>query len=863
VHYHTTNFTLKSLLDKSFTDNENNTALIFNDEYISYKELNIRANRLARLLISKGVEPEDLIPVCLDNSANLIVALLAVLKAGGAYVPIDPEFPKDRISYIINDCQSKALITSGAHIKKIAGGPETDIIDLDSHSQIIDWLPGENTDVAISTKNLAYVIYTSGTTGIPNGVMIEHQSVVNNLLWSKEYLKTTPSDIVLQKTTFCFDVSVWEIFWPLITGASLVVLNKDEVRDIQKLKDIITREKVTVTHFIPTMLELFLLAVNPGECSSLKQVISSGEALTPFQANLFKVKIPGAELHNLYGPTEATIHATYWRAPLEDGEIKKILIGKPVYNTDVYILDENHQQQPKDRIGEIYIGGVGVARGYLNRPVLTAQRFIENVFDTDSNRRLFKTGDFGRYLQNGNIEYLGRIDDQVKVNGYRIELGSVETNIKNSGVVEHAVILTKKNERGFMQIVAYVTLKPGYSIQNVWDYLVTKLPGYMLPTSIRQVESIPFTFNGKVNTDALLFGLDKENADRPVAPKTALEEMVLAIWKTLFKKDEISIYDNFFDIGGNSIMAVKMLSMLKKETNKHVSFLLLNQYPTIESLAKLLAKPNILEIPNILIPIKPNGTKTPIYLINGGGLVADGFFNLSDELDEEQPVFGFQSNGYDTAGKPFKTIEDIAAFYIKNLLAENEYGPYCLAGYSLGGVIAFEMAKQLKSMGKEIKLLAIIDGISRDPELIKTKYNLLTGLRMIGFNLYMFRYGPIRALNYTAGVLKAVVRTISARFSKNVPPTTESSIDEKDFDVFSLHISAYQKYQLKPYDGNIVVFRASEVTFYMDDFKYLGWKPLSKKIKAITIKGYHFSIFDNSNIREFGKKLQAVLDTGF
>ncbi|MEO8884655.1 MAG: amino acid adenylation domain-containing protein [Mucilaginibacter sp.] len=851
------------MLDKSFKDNEHNTALIYNGESISYKDLNLRANKLARLLISKGIEPEGLVPVCLDNSANLIVALLAVLKAGGAYVPIDPEFPKDRISYILNDCKAKAIITSGAHIKKIASGPSTDIIDLDTHLQVIDWLPGEDIDVAIGVQNLAYVIYTSGTTGVPNGVMIEHQSVVNNLLWSKEYLKTTPHDVVLQKTTFCFDVSVWEIFWALISGASLVVLNKDEVRDIQKLKDIIDREKVTITHFVPTMLELFLLAVNPGECSSLRQVISSGEALTPFQANLFKVKLPGAELHNLYGPTEATIHATYWRAPLEGGEIKKILIGKPVDNTDIYILDEKHQQQPRDRIGEIYIGGLGVARGYLNRPLLTTQRFIENIFDTENNSRLFKTGDFGRYLQNGSIEYLGRIDDQVKVNGYRIELGSVETTIKNSGVVDHAVILTRKNERGFMQIVAYVTLKPDYSVQNVWDYLVTKLPGYMLPTSIRQIENIPFTFNGKVDIDSLVYKLANETVNQPVAPKTALEEVVLGIWRTVFQKDEISIYDNFFDLGGNSIMAVKMLSMLKKETDKHVSFLLLNQYPTIQSLAKLLANPSTLEIPNILIPIKPDGTKTPIYMINGGGLVADGFFNLSDELDEDQPVFGFQSNGFDSDGNPFKTIEDIAAFYIKSLLAENEYGPYCLAGYSLGGIIAFEMAKQLTSMGKEIKLLAIIDGLSRDPELIKTRYNLITGLRMIGLNLYLLKYGPMRALNYTNGVFKAIAKTIGNRFSKKAPAITQMSVDEENFDVFSLHISAYQKYQLTPYVGNIVVFRASEITFYMDDFKYLGWKRFAKKAKSITIKGHHFSIFDNSNIRDFGKKLQAVLDSGF
>ena len=507
-----------------------------------------------------------------------------------------------------------------------------------------------------------------------------------------------------------------------------------------------------------------------------------------------------------------------------------------------------------------------MARGYLNRPQLTAQRFVENPYNVDDNHRLFKTGDFGRYLQDGNIEYLGRIDDQVKINGYRIELGSVETNIKNSGAVEHAVILTKKNERGFNQIVAYVKLKPKHVIQDVWDYLVTKLPGYMLPTSIRQVDSIPFNFNGKVDTDKLFNNSVEGEKNQPVAPKTALEEIVFNIWKTVFEKDNISIYDNFFDIGGNSVMAVKMLSMLKRDTNKHVSFLLLNQFPTIESLAKLLAKPNIIEIPNILIPIKPGGEKPPIYLLNGGGLVADGFFNLSDELDEDQPVFGFQSNGYDSEGNTFKTIEDIAGFYVKNLLAENAYGPYCLAGYSLGGVIAFEMAKQLKALGKDVKLLAMIDGLSHDPELIKIKYTPRDILRVIALNIYLFKYGPVRALNYTLGVAKAGINAIGRRFKRTQPPAetvNQYGSDAEDFDVFFLHVLAYQKYNITPYDGNIVVFRASEITFYMEDFKYLGWRPFAKKVKSITIHGHHYTIFDNSNIREFGKKLQNILDTGF
>jgi amino acid adenylation domain-containing protein len=846
--------TLKALLEKGFANYAENTALVFNDIRITYGEVNARANKLAATLIAKGILPEDMVPVCLDSGVDLIIGLLGILKSGGAYIPVDPEFPKDRVNYILEDSRPKIVITSQAYAEKMMLHPTTQIIKLDTDADAINTMPDQNPIVALSPKNLAYVIYTSGTTGIPNGVMVENHSVVNNLLWSKKYLKTTSLEVILQKTTFCFDVSVWEIFWPLITGATMVLLAKGENRDIQRLKDVIEQQQVTSIHFVPTMLELFLLAVKPGECSSLKQIIASGEALTPFQANLVKNKL-----------SEATIHATYWQAPLNQGKIEKVLIGKPVDNTEILILDEDRNQQHRDRIGEIYIGGVGVARGYLNRPSLTAERFVENHYNVDDNNRLFKTGDFGRYLQDGNIEYLGRIDGQVKINGYRIELGSVENTIKNSGAVEHAVILTRKNERGFMQIVAYVTLKPNHVVQDVWDYMVTKLPGYMLPTSIRQVDNIPFNFNGKVDTDKLFNNLSMiDSNNHPVAPKTPLEETVFVIWKTLFERDDISIYDNFFDLGGNSVMAVKMLSMLKRDTNKHVSFLLLNQFPTIEPLAKLLAKPNILEIPNILIPIKPGGRKTPIYLINGGGLVADGFFNLSDELDEDQPVFGFQSNGYNNNGTPFKTIEDIASFYIKNLLSENAYGPYCLAGYSLGGIIAFEMAKQLKALGKEVKLLAMIDSLARDPELIKLKYTARDIFRVMALNIYLLKYGPVRAFNYTAGIVKAGIKAISRRFNRSaMQEPTPTEVDAEDFDVFFLQILAYQKYNITPYDGNIVAFRASDITFYMEDFKYLGWRPYAKKIKSISIKGHHFSIFDNSNIREFGRKLQAALDRGF
>jgi amino acid adenylation domain-containing protein len=859
--YHPSASNLKELLETSAKIQADAVAIVHGDKQITYRQLNADANQLAFLLISKGIKPDDLVPVCLESGISLIVGLMGVIKAGAAYVPVDPDFPQDRIAYLLGDCGAKVVITAGTHRKKFNHSLAAEVIELDTG--LTSAFAISNPAVVIAPENLAYVIYTSGTTGQPNGVMVAHNSVVNNLSWAKTYFNIGSKDKVLQKTTFCFDVSVWEIFWSLISGACLIIIGQEDYRDIKMLKQTIEMHQLSVVHFVPTMLELFLVELLPGECNCMRYVISSGEALTPFQANLFKKKLPIARLFNLYGPTETTIHSTYWEVPRLDGDIEKILIGKPINNTEILILNEKHEHLATGHIGEIYIDGAGVARGYLNKAPLTAERFILNPFNSDPNKRLFKTGDFGRYQPDGNIEYLGRIDEQVKVNGYRIELESIENNIKNSGLVKHAVVLANKNAKGFMQIVAYVKMEPNRKLYNLWDFLVTKLPGYMLPTTIHEVDEIPFTHNGKVDKQHLLeWHFTGGKASKSIAPQTQSEKIVYDIWKDLFDQELISVYDNFFDLGGNSIMALQLLSRIKKQTNIHLSFLLLNQYPTIESLAKLLARPKLIEIPNILISIKSGGDKPPLYLINAGGLVYGGFFNLSDELDPDQPVYGFQSNGFDKDGQQFKTIESIAATYVKSMINENANGPYCLAGYSLGGIIAFEMAKQLKSLGKKVKLLIMIDSLSRDPELIKTKYRLRTVLRMIGLNAYLFTQNPVRAVNYSAGVIRAAYKKIMKPYGDE--PQILSEIPKDDnFDVFNLQVLAYQQYNLTPYDGNLAVLRAREITFYMDDFKYLGWKPFAKKIKSISLRGHHFSIFDNSNIKVFGGKLQTLADEGF
>ena len=858
---------ITDLLEERVASSGENIALIYNNYSVTYNELDARSGKIANLLIKKGVKPNELVPICLNKGVELIIGIIAIQKVGAAYVPVDPEFPQERINYILKDCAATILLADSSSSTIFDSNLSCEIIEIDIILSQSDNLSAQNPTVKIAPTDLAYVIYTSGTTGLPNGVMIEHRSVVNNLLWAQGYFNLTTDDVVLQKTTFCFDVSVWEIFGTLISGAKLVIIDPDDYRDLSKLKQVIISNNITTVHFIPTMLEFFLLSIKKNECNTLKRIICSGEVLTPYQANLARNKIKGALLFNLYGPTETTIHSSYWQIPDQTDEIEKVLIGKPIDNTNFYILN-NGELCGNEQIGEIYISGAGVAKGYLNRPELTESRFVKNPFD--NSERLFKTGDFGRYLIDGNIEYLGRIDDQVKINGYRIELASIETNIKNSGIVKHAVVLTKKNNLGFLHIMAYVVIEHGYNIQDLWDYIVTKLPGYMLPTSIKEVEYIPFTTNGKVDKDLLRNLLSHDEASNGIVkPRTLSEKTIYNIWQKLFNTDEISIYDNFFDLGGNSIMGVKMLSRLKRETDKHISYIQLNQYPNIESLAKVLDKPLLINIPNILIAIKPEGSKPPLYLVNGGALVYNGFFNLSDVLDKDQPVYGFQSNGYNNNGQLFETIEEIAGYYVNSMLRENINGPFSLVGYSLGSIIAFEMAKQLKALGKEVKLLVTLDGLTIDPAIIKTKHTPFSILRVIGYSLFQLKYGPLEFSKYLRGLSSGISRTVKSLFVKKddyIQEHVKKNVETNsniDFDVFNLHIAAYLKYKITNYDGNMVVLRAKKKTFYMDDFVYLGWKPFVKLIKSMPVSGTHYTIYDDANVEELAGKLQTLLNEGF
>ena len=539
-------------------------AIVFENEQLTYKELNEHSNQLARYIQKKGVKAETLVPICLERSLEMIIGILGVMKAGGAYVPVDPEYPQERISYMLEDTSAAIILSSKASREKLNGNKTVKVIALDSDWELIEKEQSSNLKEVISPKQLAYVIYTSGSTGKPKGAMNEHMGVVNRLTWAQNYFKLSSRDTVLQKTTFCFDVSVWELLWPLLAGARLVFAKPGSQGDSAYLRELIDSQKITMLHFVPSMLSVFLSDLEPGNCKGLENVLCSGEALRASQVQTFGEKLPGVKLHNLYGPTEAAIDVTYW-SYLNKGEaIQVVPIGKPVSNTRIYILSNEKELVPTGVAGEIYIGGVQVGRGYLNREELTKEKFLSDPFSNEAGARLYKTGDLGRWLADGNIEYLGRIDDQVKIRGYRIELGEIESILNQSELIQQAVVLAKEDKQGNKRLAGYVVPDGEFNKQAVQSYLNTKLPDYMVPALWVALESIPLTANGKIDRKALP---DPEISDMTtvyVAPRNETEAKLTEIWQELLGVERVGVYDNFFELGGDSILTIQVVSRMRR-----------------------------------------------------------------------------------------------------------------------------------------------------------------------------------------------------------------------------------------------------------------------------------------------------------
>ncbi len=585
--------TIIDLFEQQVEKTPNTMAVVFEQEKLTYQELNEKANQLGHFLQKKGVKPEALVAICLERSLGMIVGLLGILKAGGAYVPIDPNYPKDRIYYMLEDCECKLLLTTNKNktlftenqIEKIYLN-DTDFLTATSQLSI------ENVSSDITSNNLVYVIYTSGSTGKPKGALIEHYSLVNRLNWMQQNYPLCENDVILQKTTYTFDVSVWELFWWGMYGATLCLLKPGGEKEPETIIKTIEEKKVTTIHFVPSMYKLFLDHINSNtqhqRVSTIKYIFCSGEMLS---VDLVKqssslIENNGTKLINLYGPTEATIDVTYYNCNVNDISIP---IGKPISNTQMYVLDNNRLLCPVGVPGELYIAGDGLARGYLKRDELNNEKFISNPYYNNNSSRLYKTGDLARWLPDGNIEYLGRIDHQVKVRGFRIELGEIESALNKVETIKDCVVVAKDDKFGNKHLVAYIvpSTKEGLNIEQIREKLLKSLPDYMIPSLYVKLDSIPLTPNGKINRKVLPEpDGNLATTNEYVAPRTEVEKQLVQIWKEVLGIEKVGIYNNFFELGGHSLLATQVISKIRMELNYNLPLKVIFEHNTILSLAE-------------------------------------------------------------------------------------------------------------------------------------------------------------------------------------------------------------------------------------------------------------------------------------
>ncbi|HEY7490704.1 MAG TPA: amino acid adenylation domain-containing protein, partial [Candidatus Tectomicrobia bacterium] len=532
-------------------------AVVFEEQEWTYRELNSRANQLAHYLRAQGVGPEGLVGICVERSLEMVVGLLGILKAGGAYVPLDPAYPKERLAFMLSDARVPVLLTQDRLVPTLSA-PGAHLVCLDTDRACIAQQHQDNPASGVRPDNLAYVMYTSGSTGRPKGVMISHGALSNHMHWMQATFPLTAADRVIQKTPISFDAAVWELFAPLLVGGRLIVARPGGHQDSAYLVKLLTTQQVTMLKLVPSLLHMLLDEEALATCRSLRQVFCGGEPLSPALQERFLARL-GACLHNLYGPTEATIDVACWTC--EGGRQQRVVpIGRPIANTQLYLLDTQLHPVPIGVPGELYIGGASLARGYLNRPELTAGVFIPHPFSAAPGARLYKTGDLARYLPDGTMAFLGRLDNQVKLRGYRIEPGEIETTLEHHPAIRQAVVVAPEDTSGDRRLVAYCVPHAGsLPDMHAWrSFLHTTLPDYMVPAAFVVLDALPLTPHGKVDRQML----PAPDQARPflseafVAPRTPMEELLAGIWASVLGVEAVGSQDNFFALGGHSLLAM-------------------------------------------------------------------------------------------------------------------------------------------------------------------------------------------------------------------------------------------------------------------------------------------------------------------
>ncbi|MEO1410702.1 MAG: amino acid adenylation domain-containing protein [Bacteroidota bacterium] len=842
-------------------------ALICAGQRLDYATLNREANQLAHLLVSEGLRVGDFVGVYFERSAELLISLLAVLKAGGVYVPLDPINPVERIQLLLEDAEAKMLLTHRALEQRLPDYPAPVFVREDLLARL-QHQATRNVAKRLGAEDLAYVIYTSGSTGRPKSVAIPHYAVVDHHWALQKSIGMGEDDTILSVASVAFDPSVQDFFLPLFLGAKVAIATKEETRDGFLLGELIDRVDATIMQATPATWRSLLMAGWKGKVDLT--ILSGGEGLTVDFAR--KLLDRGRTVYNIYGPTETTIWSTYKkveRSVLEaSSESGYVAVGQPLSNVQLYLLDEHQQRVPIGVAGEVYIGGVGVAPGgYFKRPELTAERFVPHPFSRRMGERLYRTGDLGRLLNNGDLEYLSRVDSQVKIRGYRIELGEIESYLSQfAGVLEN-VVMVREDRPDDKRLVAYLVLESSveWEEEALRRFLQKRLPGYMIPTAFVLMEAFPLTTTLKINRKRLPPpDWDKRAAEAAfLAPQDDTERMLAQIWSELLGVARIGRRDNFFELGGHSLIAVNMMAKVEAASGKKLPLSCLLENSTIEGLSRLLRAD---EAPSFqsLVPIRAEGTKLPIYLVHGAGLHVLMFQTLAQHMDPEQPIYALQARGLHGEAEPLDSLEAIAAHYNSEILRQNPRGPYALAGYSFGGLIAFEMAKQLRQMGREVAMLGMFDTVVRQSIRGEREsyYRQLKNLgKKVAWNLSLVAKSPLESLRYKTNTLQVRLRRWASGLRYDDREEIRGDKSAYAVSVDQKNQRAFGRYKITPYDGEIYLFRAEKRQFWVDDFEYLGWQPYARGgIRLHEVPGDHLYLFNPPHGPKFARILQRVLD---
>ncbi|MGJ5676054.1 MAG: non-ribosomal peptide synthetase [Nostochopsis sp.] len=863
------NASLDQLFEQQVNLTPDSLALTSQSEKLTYRQLNHKVNQLAHYLQKQGVIKETLVAICLERNLDMVVGILAILKAGGAYIPLDPSYPVERLNFMLSDSQISILISHQEILEKLSlSSAKTVCLDIDK-----DEIAQESPENLINTSkadNLAYIIYTSGSTGTPKGVLGTHRGTVNGLHWLWKTYPFTPGEVCCQKTAISFVDSVWEIFAPLLQGIPTVIINNETLLDPQLFIETLEYHKVTRIILVPSLLRLILDNYSHliKKLLQLKFWITSGEALSIKLVQTFRELMPSAKLINLYGSSEVSANATYYDTSLLQDQANSVPIGRPIHNTQVYVLNHDLQPTPVGVVGELYIGGDGLARGYLDRPELTKENFIDNPFIPKT--KFYKTGDLGRYLNDGNLQYLGRHDEQVKIRGFRVELAEIATVITQHPDVQKSVVILEKNDQENQILIAYVVTEKQSIAAQLLAYLQQKLPNYMLPSAFIVLDALPLTPNGKIDKRALPTDqFIRQNTTQNVINSRNFTELSLVkLWENLLNTSSIGVKDNFFNLGGHSFLAVRLMAQIQDKFGHNLTLSTLFENPTIEKLATIVSQPFRETSNSPLVAINSSGSKIPFFCVHGAGGGINHYINLSRRLGEDYPFYALEHNP-DHEETGILTVEETANNYLQEIRKIQPKGPYLLGGHCYGGVLAFEMAQQLQREDETVDLLVIIDAIISEKRIESTKYDDAKFLLRMAESIktdsnidFLLSFEELRDLSLNEQ-LDLINQKMNLIFSD-----TEIKDFIRYYELFKAHVQAMRNYRPLVYDQSITLFRAKEEIihdfespeFHSDD-PLLGWgKCSSKAIQVIEISGDHFSIFIEPHIQELASNLRVCID---